>query len=123
MNDDTRGHGEDGDAGEGGRFEEPDPEADLPFGEPDPEARLIPETPSASIPNPAEADVSDDLFKTFWGLVVTLNLGLFAISFGPMLVYFRGQWRLGGGLFLLGVAAFGYAYYKYRAYMNRTSEP
>lgn len=119
MSDDARDESEDGATTGSLRFEEPDPEADLLFQEPDPEADLVPETPSVTVPDPTETDVSEELFETFWRLVLTLNVGLFAISLGPMLVYFRGQWRLGGGLFVLGVLAFGYAYYRYRAYTNQ----
>lgn len=96
----------------------------------DPTEDLGPEIPSVDVPQVAEdnenadmdSDVPQDLFVTFWGLVVTLNLALFATSLGLMLVYFRGQLRLGGGLFALGVLAFAYAYYKYRRYRDRNAE-
>ena len=91
----------------------------------DPTEGLSPDIPSASTPSTAdaaEADVSGDLLVTFWGLVVTLNLALFATSLGLMLAYFRGQLQLGGGLFALGVVAFAYSYYKYRRYLDRDNE-
>jgi hypothetical protein len=78
--------------------------------EPDPEADLAPDVPDI----PDEADVPDGLFRAFWGLVATINLGLFAASLGLMLVVFRGQLRDGGAVFLLGVAALAYAAWKYR---------
>jgi hypothetical protein len=93
----------------------------------DPTEDLGPEVPSVRIPGGADGDgdadmdpnVPQDLFVTFWGLVVTLNLALFATSLGLMLAYFRGQLRLGGSLFVLGVLAFAYSYYKYRRYRDR----
>lgn len=75
--------------------------------EPDPEADLSPDIPD-------ESNVSEGLFRAFWGLVATINLGLFAASLGLMLVVFRGQLREGGAVFLLGVAALAYAGWKYR---------
>jgi hypothetical protein len=97
---------------------------------PDPTEGLGPEIPSVRTPGSADGDgdadmdpdVPQDLFVTFWGLVVTLNLALFATSLGLMLAYFRGQLRLGGGLFVLGVLALAYSYYKYRRYRNRNDD-
>ena len=91
---------------------------------PDPKEGLGPKIPSVRIPDAsnaggADSDVPKEVFVTFWGLVVTLNLALFATSLGLMLAYFRGQLRLGGGLVLLGVLAFAYSYYKYRRYLDR----
>lgn len=97
---------------------------------PDPTEGLGPEIPSVRTPGSADRDgdadmdpdVPQDLFVTFWGLVVTLNLALFATSLGLMLAYFRGQLRLGGGLFVLGVLALAYSYYKYRRYRDRKDD-
>jgi hypothetical protein len=75
--------------------------------EPDPEAALAPSVPE-------ETNAPEGLFRAFWGLVATINLGLFAASLGLMLVGFRGQVREGGAVFLLGVAALAYAGHKYR---------
>ncbi|WP_254822714.1 DUF7322 domain-containing protein [Haloglomus halophilum] len=82
-----------------------DPEAEAP--EPDPEADLAPDIPD-------ESKVPEGLFRAFWGLVATINLGLFAASLGLMLVVFRGELRNGGAVFLLGIAALAYAGWKYR---------
>jgi hypothetical protein len=82
-----------------------DGEAEAP--EPDPEADLAPDIPD-------EGSAPEGLFRAFWGLVATINLGLFAASLGLMLVAFRGQLREGGAVFLLGVAALAYAGWKYR---------
>ena len=84
-----------------------DGEAEEPEPEPDPESDLAPDIPD-------ESNVPEGLFRAFWGLVATLNLGLFAAALGLMLVGFRGQWQLGGGVFLLGVAALAWAGVKYR---------
>lgn len=95
-------------------FGDPWPEEpDDPFGDPgddpgtNPEADLVPEIPD-------ESDANPELFRTFWRLVATLNLAVFATSLGVMLVAFRGQWVTGGGVFLLGVGAFGWAWRAYR---------
>lgn len=87
--------------------------------EPNPEEEYAPDIPSVSIPDTAEADVPPGLLTAFWSVVVSLNVGLFATSLGLMLVYFRGQWRLGGGVFVLGVATLAYGYLKYRGYRRR----
>jgi hypothetical protein len=79
-----------------------DPETDA-----EPEADLAP-----SIPD--ETDAPEGLFRAFWSLVATINLGLFAASLGLMLMGFRGDLRNGSAVFLLGVAALAYAGYKYR---------
>lgn len=97
--------------------EEPDPEEYEPD-EPDPEEKYAPDVPSVSIPDTSDADVPQELFTAFWGIVVSVNVGLFAASLGLMLVYFRGQWRLGGGVFALGVVTLAYGYLKYRRYQQ-----
>lgn len=95
-------------------FGDPWPEEpDDPFAEPGedpgtaPEAELVPE-----IPDETEADA--ELLRTFWSLVATLNLGVFAVSLGLLLVAFRGQWAAGGGVFLLGVGALAWVWHRYR---------
>lgn len=86
------------------RYDEPDTE-------PDPEPDLDELTPD--VPDESEAD--PELFRTFWSLVATINLGLFAAALGLMLIGFRGQWQTGGAVFLLGAGALAWAYYRYRA--------
>lgn len=44
-------------------------------------------------------------FTAFVAALLLAQVGLFAASLGLMLGYFRGQWTLGGALFLGGVAA------------------
>lgn len=61
-------------------------------------------------------EVDRETFRAFWGAVVVVNVGLFLVSVGPMLVYFRGQTALGGGMALAGLGAFVHAYVIYRRY-------
>lgn len=67
---------------------------------------------------PDESEVDPELFRTFWGVVAAANLGLLAVSLGFMLIGFRGEWRNGGILFFVGVAAFWWGWIKYRSYMS-----
>lgn len=94
-----------------------DPEPNEPS-EPNPEDEYAPDVPSVSIPDTSDADVPPELFKAFWGTVVSINVGLFAVSLGLMLVYFRGQWRVGGGAIVLGIGTLVYGYLKYRRYQQ-----
>lgn len=70
--------------------------------------------PTADLPDPGEVD--SDVQAAFWSAVVTLNLALFATALGLMLAGFRGWYVRGGGVFLLGLAAFGYTWLKYRRF-------
>ncbi|ELZ72770.1 DUF7322 domain-containing protein [Haloferax volcanii] len=47
-------------------------------------------------------DVNPEAARLFWASVVLANVGLAGLTVGPMLVYFRGDTLLGGGLFLFG---------------------
>jgi hypothetical protein len=53
----------------------------------------------------ATADMEEGLFRAFWGAVVFLNTALAALSIGSMLVYFRGDWTMGGPALLVGTIA------------------
>lgn len=68
---------------------------------------------------PDESEVDGELFRAFWGLVATINLGLFALALGLMLIGFRGQLHRGGAVALLGAVTLGYAGYKYRRVRSR----
>lgn len=95
--------------------DEPDePFADK-YGEPDvePDVGAAPEE-ELNFDIPDERDVDPELFREFWSLVATINLGLFAASLGLMLVAFRGQWAIGGGVFLLGAVSLTWAWWRYR---------
>ena len=77
----------------------------------------IPEAPSAS--NLAERDVPSDVANAFWAAVIFANAALLGLSLGPMLWYFEGMARLGGGIFLIGLVALGMTYRRYYSFMNR----
>jgi hypothetical protein len=97
--------------------DEPDDPGRLDDVEPDPESELAPEAPEVDVPeppDPSSGDASEGLVRSFWKLVAMFNLALFAVSLGPMLVVFRGEWVNGGAVFFLGVAVFVYGYVRYR---------
>ena len=87
--------------------------------EPDPETKYAPDVPSVSIPDASDADVPPELARAFWSVVIAVNIGLLAVSLGAMFIYFRGQWRLGGGAVVLGVGMLCSAYFKYWRYQRR----
>lgn len=70
-------------------------------------------------PGDDRPEVDRETFRAFWGAVVVVNVGVFLVSVGPMLVYFRGQAVLGGGMVLAGLGAFVHAYVIYRRYRSR----
>lgn len=82
-----------------------DPERDLP---------RIPSAPTP--PDPSENEVSGEVARAFWAAVVLVNVGLFALSLGPLLAVFRGRWALGTGLFALGCLSIVHAYRVYRRF-------
>jgi hypothetical protein len=57
--------------------------------------------------------MSKSVLRAFWTLVVIAHIGVFGVTVGPMFVYFRGNWRLGGALVLLGVFALAHGLYYY----------
>ena len=77
----------------------------------------IPKAPAA--PNLAERDVPSDVSNAFWAAVLLANAALLGLSLGPMLWYFEGMTRLGGGIFLVGLVALLLTYRRYYAFMNR----
>src|SRR5699024_8125547 len=82
--------------------------------EPDPEGTYGPEIPSVEAPDTSEIEVSPALAHAFWSTVISVNVGVLAVSLGLMGVYFEGWWRLGGGAVVLGIVLLGYAAVKYR---------
>lgn len=109
-NDESAGDDEPGVSDLASKYEEPDPESK--YSDPATELPNIPEAPK---PLP-ESEVDTDLKVAFWSTVLVFNVALLALSLGLMLVYFRGQLRLGGGLFALGVFSAAHGYLKYRKY-------
>ena len=66
-----------------------------------------------------EHDVDDDTFRSFYGAVVLANVGLFGVTVGPMLWFFRGQTLIGGAMFLVGVGALVRTYRIQKQYQQR----
>ena len=68
---------------------------------------LGPETPSVDVPTADDADTDADevLLRTFWGSVLSLNVAMAAVPLGLLLVYFRGDWELGGLAVAVGCVA------------------
>lgn len=101
-------------------FDDPD-EAELDLRPDDPSEGLGPEIPSVRTPTSENAmglddsDVSADLKKQFWSLVLIFNVALFAASLGLMLVGFEGRWRVGGALVAVGAFAFLRGWYRYKS--------
>ncbi|WP_042663524.1 hypothetical protein [Haloferax sp. ATB1] len=61
-------------------------------------------------------DVNPEVARLFWASVVLANVGLAGVTVGPMLVYFRGDTLLGGGLFLFGAVVLVRVYSIYREF-------
>ncbi|WP_335999561.1 DUF7322 domain-containing protein [Halorientalis halophila] len=100
----------------------PEPGSPEAVGEPDPEADFGPDVPEVDVPevdipeppDPSDSDVPEDLLRSFWKLVAIFNVALLAVSLGPMLAVFRGEWVNGGLVFAVGVAFFAYGYARYQ---------
>jgi hypothetical protein len=81
---------------------------------------LGPDIPTApSVSTFSERDVPSDVASAFWAAVLFANLGLIGVSLGPMLWYFEGMARIGGGLSLIGLIALAMTYRRYWLFMNR----
>ena len=103
-----------------------DDESDLPEdAEPKP-PDLGPEVPSVDVPGPdegltesltPESDVDPETHRTFWRLVVVIDVALLALTVGPMLIYFEGDWRRGLAMVSLGLLVSAYGLRTYRGYM------
>lgn len=89
------------------------------------ERDLAPDSPSERLeekyaePDESElmgdvGDVDEDTFNAFVASAVLTNFGVFAVSLGLMLWYFRGMLQVGGGLIVLGVLALLRTYQYYR---------
>jgi hypothetical protein len=66
-----------------------------------------------------DPEVSPELRRDFWTQVLVFNVALLAASLGALLIGFRGQWRLGGGLLAVGAASFLHGYHHYRTVRDR----
>jgi len=94
---------------------EVDPEARWP----DPE-RELPSIPEA--PAPPDTEPATVVAVAFWKSVLVVNYAIFAVSFGPMLAYFRGETVLGAAIFVSGLLAFVYAVLIYRQFRRREED-
>jgi hypothetical protein len=93
--------------------------------DPDPPS-LGPGIPEVDVPEVGTSDsltgdVDPEVARTFWRLVVVLDVGLLAVALGPMFVYFEGNWELGLSLAGFGVAVLAYGVVQYRQY--RAEDP
>lgn len=61
-------------------------------------------------------DISNDVAVPFWAAVVYANAGLFLISLGPLLAYFRGQTLVGGAMVVAGLLALWRTYSTVRTF-------
>jgi hypothetical protein len=86
--------------------------------EPDPEAKYAPDIPAVSIPDTSDVDVPPEVARMFWRVVIAANIGVLAMSLGLMVIYFRGQWRLGGSAIALGLGTLAYGYLIYWRQQN-----
>ncbi|WP_255196836.1 DUF7322 domain-containing protein [Halorarius litoreus] len=64
-------------------------------------------------------DVDDETFRSFYAAVVLANIGLFGVTVGPMLWFFRGETLIGGGLFVVGAVAIARTYRIQQRYKQR----
>ncbi len=79
--------------------------------------------PSVDIPAAPESSASApggggdaDVARTFWLVVVMVNVGLFGLTVGVLYAFIRGQGQFGGAVAMVGVAALVVAYRRYRAF-------
>lgn len=99
-----------------------DPESG--FGELETESSTAPESPETPGEEFAAIDVDSRTSRYFWSAVALANIAVAAVSIGLMLIGFRGNWVLGGGLVLIGLLAGARVYWIYREFRNdeRTRE-
>ncbi|WP_247728356.1 DUF7322 domain-containing protein [Halovivax limisalsi] len=87
----------------------------------DPESDLHdPDAPGLTIPavETDETDAPKEVVETFWITVLVVNVAVFCVAVGPMLIYFEGWIREGAAMVIAGIALFGLAYRRYRAFMQ-----
>ncbi|WP_129114992.1 DUF7322 domain-containing protein [Halegenticoccus tardaugens] len=103
--------------------DEPNPEAR--WGDPERELPSVPRAPEPRQPSRPRADAASDVSGAFWASVFFVNVGLFGLSLGALLIYFRGQWTLGlaltgGGL--LALLRTAQVYHEFRRSRSGESE-
>ncbi|AFK18546.1 hypothetical protein E6P09_07150 [Haloferax mediterranei ATCC 33500] len=62
------------------------------------------------------ADIDPEAARLFWASVILANIGVAGVAVGAMLIYFRGQTMVGGGLVLLGVGSLVRVYYTHKKF-------
>ena len=87
----------------------------------DPE-RDLPRIPEVATPDPGESSADPELLKLFWASVVAANVALFGLALGPMLIFFRGDWLLGGASVAVGAFALYRTYTYYRRVRARRDD-
>lgn len=66
------------------------------------------------------SEIDRSTLLAFVVVAAFVHAGLFAVALGLLLLGFRGQWLLGGGLAIAGLLALALAWLSYRRY--RTEE-
>jgi len=79
----------------------------------------VPEPDVPSAPDDSSTDVPPELAHAFWTTVALVKVGMLAVAVGTMFVVFLDDLRRGGGLVVVGLAAFALAYRRYRGYRDR----
>ena len=92
----------------------PDPAENLP----DPTEKLDQTAPDNGVTE-FSRDADPALVNAFSRLVLALDVGLIALSLGVMLIWFRGNWGLGGRFAVAGGVVCVYAGYRYTAIRQR----
>ncbi|WP_224332401.1 DUF7322 domain-containing protein [Haloprofundus halobius] len=82
----------------------------------------LPNVPEVSEPSVADSEADPEVATAFWVSVLFANVAVGALALGPMLIYFRGQWRLGGGLVVVGVLIALRTYQRYRQFRENRNE-
>lgn len=104
--------------------DEPDPESR--WGDPEDDLVSIPSVEVPAAAEPAEpgdtVEVDSEVAKFFWVSVVYANVALGGVSIGLLLVWFRGQWMVGGGAVVVGCFALYRTYDLYRTYQAEVVE-
>lgn len=96
----------------------------------DPERDLVkniaieaePEEDADEEPELSSEAVSGEVSRLFWASVVLVNVAVFALSLGPMLIVFRDQWILGLGLVGGGTFALSRTYRLYQQFKRERAE-
>ena len=52
-----------------------------------------------------DSDADEEVIRTFYGAVISLNVAMAAVPLGLMLIHFRGDWEIGGLAVLVGLVA------------------